>query len=146
MQMLNENGDSKCTFKAQYSNDFALDKFQLNTIELDSGVSFSVDYKDGYVSTEFEHTFGVFLTYDQRQDHWADPQLSTDTWYYPGITQWVNREGYEHFIIRVRLITCDVTDDLIDRLCIKEDMPADDLPINGLTVLSSSVGKHFFCM
>ncbi|KAF7431089.1 hypothetical protein PC9H_006808 [Pleurotus ostreatus] len=106
MQMLNDNGDSKYTFKAQYSNDFTLEKFQQHAIELDSGVDFSVDYKDGY-------------------DHWVDPQLSTDTWYYPGITQWVNREGYEHFIIR-------------------EDMPADDLPINGLTVLSSSVGKHWF--
>lgn len=106
MQMLNDNGDSKYTFSAQYSNDFTLEKFQQHAIELDSGVDFSVDYKDGY-------------------DHWVDPQLSTDTWYYPGITQWVNREGYEHFIIR-------------------EDMPADDLPINGLTVLSSSVGKHWF--
>ncbi|KAF4569497.1 hypothetical protein EYR36_009289 [Pleurotus pulmonarius] len=106
MQMLDGNGDSKYTFKAQYSNDFALDKFQLHTKELDSGVNFSVDYKDGY-------------------DHWVDPQLSSDTWYYPGITQWVNRGGSEYFIIR-------------------EDMPADDLPINGLTVLSSSVGKHQF--
>ncbi|KAF7416020.1 hypothetical protein PC9H_002807 [Pleurotus ostreatus] len=127
MQMLNDNGDSKYTFKAQYSNDFTLEKFQQHAIELDSGVDFSVDYKDGY-------------------DHWVDPQLSTDTWYYPGITQWVNREGYEHFIIRVRLITYDAADDLTIQLYMKEDMPADDLPINGLTVLSSSVGKHWFCM
>ncbi|KAF9497794.1 hypothetical protein BDN71DRAFT_531257 [Pleurotus eryngii] len=104
MQMLNDNDDSKYTFKARYSNDFALEKFQQHAIELDSGVDFSVDYKDG---TDFEHTFRDI----------SDLQSTAGP---------LGRSAiYEHSIIR-------------------EDMPADDLPINGLTVLSSSVGKHKF--
>ncbi|KAF7431079.1 hypothetical protein PC9H_006797 [Pleurotus ostreatus] len=104
MQMFNNNGNSTYTFKAQYSNGFGLDRFQQHQLQDSAGVDFSVDYKDYY-------------------DHWVDPEFDTQTWWNPGVYEKVNREGWEHWIVR-------------------EYLPADNIPINGLTLFSSSVGKH----
>ncbi|KAF7416021.1 hypothetical protein PC9H_006809 [Pleurotus ostreatus] len=104
MQMFNNNGNSAYTFKAQYTNSFTLDQFQLHEVPGDSGVDFSVDYNGYY-------------------DRWADPTFVTDKWWNPGVYQKVKRQGRSYWIVR-------------------ENLPADNLPINGLTVLSSSVGKY----
>ncbi|KAF4569496.1 hypothetical protein EYR36_009288 [Pleurotus pulmonarius] len=104
MQMFNNNGNSAYTFKAQYTNSFTLDKFQLHEVLGDSGVDFSVDYNGYY-------------------DRWADPGFVTDKWWNPGVYEKVYREGWSHWIVR-------------------ENLPADNLPINGLIVFSSSVGQH----
>ncbi|KAL4259427.1 Gfo/Idh/MocA-like oxidoreductase N-terminal domain-containing protein [Pleurotus pulmonarius] len=106
MQMFNNNGNEQYTFSAQYSTQFSLDRFQLHELQDTTGVDYSVDYKDYY-------------------DHWSDPGFDTNTWWEPGVYEEVNREGWEHWIVR-------------------EYLPADNLPINGLSVFSSSVGKHTF--
>ncbi|KAG9224182.1 hypothetical protein CCMSSC00406_0006850 [Pleurotus cornucopiae] len=101
MQMLGNGGNSLHTFKARYSKDYSLPKFQQHEVLNRSvGVDFSVDYNDYY-------------------DHWADPRFKSPQWW----NVFEQRGGYDTKLVR-------------------DDLPRDDIPINGLTVFSSSVGRH----
>lgn len=59
--MFNNNGNSAYTFKAQYTNSFTLDKFQLHEVLGDSGVDFSVDYNGYYVRINHYGGGAIFI-------------------------------------------------------------------------------------
>lgn len=59
--MFNNNGNSAYTFKAQYTNSFTLDQFQLHEVPGDSGVDFSVDYNGYYVRINLHGDEAIFI-------------------------------------------------------------------------------------
>ncbi|KAJ8468748.1 hypothetical protein ONZ45_g17130 [Pleurotus djamor] len=103
MQMLKSGGNETVTFSAQYTIDLTLDRFQQHALPSSRGVDYLLTYKDYY-------------------DLWADPEFKSRTWFDLGVFEWVDRDGWEHIIVR-------------------PDLPEDNLPITNLTTFTSSLGK-----
>ncbi|KAF4594233.1 hypothetical protein EYR40_009036 [Pleurotus pulmonarius] len=123
--------DSQSGTTYNYSVDFQQDMQMFNN-NGNEQYTFSAQYStqfslDRFQLHELQDATGVDYSVDYKDyyDHWSDPGFNTNTWWEPGVYEEVNREGWKHWIVR-------------------EYLPADNLPINGLSVFSSSVGKHTF--
>ncbi|KDQ27033.1 hypothetical protein PLEOSDRAFT_1089953 [Pleurotus ostreatus PC15] len=114
-----------------YSIDFEQDMQMFNN-NGNEQYTFSAQHSTDFSLDRFQlhglqDSTGVDYSVDYKDyyDHWSDPNFNTNTWWEPGVYEEVTREGWKHWIVR-------------------EYLPADNVPINGLSVFSSSVGKPTF--
>ncbi|KAJ8469178.1 hypothetical protein ONZ45_g16978 [Pleurotus djamor] len=119
------HGDESMTLKAYQPRALTSTQDKKNTYGIEYRQDMQMLKSGGNETVTFSaHSRGVdyLLTYKDYYDLWADPEFESRTWFDLGVFEWVNRDGWEHIIVR-------------------PDLPEDNLPVTNLTTFTSSLGK-----
>ncbi|KAF7431095.1 hypothetical protein PC9H_006814 [Pleurotus ostreatus] len=119
--------DSQNESKIGYNISYEQDMQMLNN-NGHSTFTFKAKYMNGFVLDQFQlhdslGNSGVEFSVDYNgyYDYWADPKFATKQWWNPGVFEKLPKSG---------------------RWAVRDGLPVDNMPINALTVFSSSVGQH----